>query len=283
MRKETRRVKEQIQKSNNLTEKIAILKNSYNCDECYIISAGPSFNEIDPIELNKKLKDKLVISIKQTYNYLSNIADFHLLNPYNYQPYLYPENAPIICYTEISDLKYKVPLLKYDLKFTIPLSKSNKESSLSIMRNFNDYLLENSIDRPFGPGIMHELGIYLPILLGVKKVYVIGWDVGTVKSNQIERFYSKKSFVNFFSRFFIENNPYFYNKYFVPCINKYNFLLFLFGYNSVLNNPGISDNEANFIADSTWDLYKWYKEKDIDLFVISNMSMLDLRIPRTQL
>lgn len=282
MRSETKFLKEQILNVNSLTEKIEILRNSYKCDECYIISAGPSFKEIDPVVLYDKLKDKLVISIKQTYNILNDITDFHLLNPYNYQPYVYSKNEPIICYTEIDGLNYKLPFLKYDLKFTIPLNKSNKENSLSILRNFDDYLIENSHQRPFGPGIMHELGIYLPLLLGIKKVYVIGWDLGSIKSNKIERFYSKKK-SNFITNYFIENNPSFYNKYFVPLINKYNYFLFLLGYNSVLNNPGISDNEATFIAESTWDLYKWYQEKNIDLFVISNTSMLDIRIPRTQI
>jgi hypothetical protein len=282
MRSETNLLKEQIKCASSLTEKIELLRNAYNCDECYIISAGPSFKEIDPQVLREKLKDKLVIAVKQTYNLLKEITDFHLLNPYNYQPYEYISNEPIICYTEIEGLDYKLPLLKSDLKFTIPLSECSKEKSLSVLRNFDDYLIENAHQRPFGPGIMHELGIYLPVLLGIKRVYVIGWDLGSAKSNIIERFYNKRN-TNFITSYLIDNKPNVYNKYLVPILNKYNYFLFLLGYNRVLNNPGVAKNEASFIADSTWDLYKWYQEKNIDLFVISNISLLDKRIPRIQI
>lgn len=283
MRKETKDVKKKVQSAESLEEKINILKNSYNCEECYIITAGPSFNELDHTYLKNTLKDKLVISVKQTYNILKEVTDIHLLNPYNYQPYLYEENEPIVMYLEISGAKFKLPSLIYDFKFEILKEYANKENSLSIKRNFDNFLLDKSHDRPFGPGIMHELAIYLPVLLNIKKVFIIGWDLGVSKSNKIERFYSKNKLSSYILDIFIEYSPSIYNKLLVPVLNKLNYFLFLIGFNRVLNNPGVSINEADFIAESTWDLYNWYKAKGIDLLVVSNKSMLDYRIPRVKL
>ncbi|EIX7200284.1 hypothetical protein MK455_001725, partial [Campylobacter jejuni] len=87
MKNITSELKKQILCCSNLSNKMDLLKNKYKGDICYILTAGPSLNDIDKKNIKSKLRDKLVFSIKQTFNIAPEIVDFHLLNPWNYTLY----------------------------------------------------------------------------------------------------------------------------------------------------------------------------------------------------
>jgi len=158
------------------------------------------------------------------------------------------------------------------------------EKSLAASLKYEKYLLTRSLNRPFGPGIMHELGIYLPLLLGCKEINIIGWDLGEPNNNEIKRFYEQRNFGKKMQRLVMDISPDFYNKVYVRIINRVNYLRYLLGdKNVVLNTPGITVGEAKFIAKSTKELYLWLKEKSINLNIISNTSMVDKIVPRKKL
>jgi hypothetical protein len=284
MKPQTDKLKKQLKQLTSVEEKIQLLKNKYKDEECYILTAGPSIKDYDPEYIKEKLKDKLVIAVKQTYNIAPDIVDIHLLNPFNYQPYDYTKSEPVILMTTVEGLKAKTPKLQEDLMFYINRNRCKKEDSVAIKLNYEDYLLDKNNYRPFGPGIIHEVGIYLPILFGVKKINVLGWDLGEPKSDEIKRFYEVNEVSKMIQKFIMNISPSFYNKVYVRVLNKINYYRFLMGNKSViLNNPGIALGEAKFIAKSTKELYLWLKNKDIELNIISNSSMVDKIVPRVRL
>ena len=61
-------------------KKLELLKDKYEGEECYILTCGPSLKSYNPNFLKEKLKDKLVIAVKQAYNYCPDVVDFHLFN-----------------------------------------------------------------------------------------------------------------------------------------------------------------------------------------------------------
>ena len=87
MIKKTKELKKQIQKYDSIEERLKHFKDKYKDETAYILTCGPSLSEHNENELNERLKDKLVMGIKQAYNKVSDIADFHLLNTYNLSPY----------------------------------------------------------------------------------------------------------------------------------------------------------------------------------------------------
>ena len=71
-------------------DRVKHLKDKYNGETAYILTSGPSVNDIPEELLNEKLKDKLVISIKQSIDRVPNITDYHLLNFCKLTRYNYP-------------------------------------------------------------------------------------------------------------------------------------------------------------------------------------------------
>tara|TARA_B110000238_G_C16129409_1_gene440716 strand:- start:46 stop:900 length:855 start_codon:yes stop_codon:yes gene_type:complete len=281
MHKKTRLFKEKFIALRTTEEKIKFLKNSFKNEECYILTAGPSINEIEVEHLRKKLKDKLVISVKQTYNLIPELVDFHIINTDNYQVYDFSDNDPIKIKISLRNNAQKTPKYREDLSLFVDNTKTiSKEHSLAGLMDFDNYLLDKTDLRPWGPGIMYELGIYLPVLLGCTKVYILGWDLGSKKVDNIKRYYERKSFLKKTENYLKNNHLNFYNKYFLRFNNHFNNILFYIDNNTVLNKPIVSKNEAVFIQKSTFKMYEWFLSKKIKLFIISSKSMLDKRIPR---
>ncbi|MCJ8294576.1 MAG: hypothetical protein HRU06_12870 [Oceanospirillaceae bacterium] len=280
----TNEIKKMLGKSKSHQEKIEILRNSYKGEVCYILTAGPSINDYSANYLQEKLKDELVIAVKQTYDLLPGLVDFHLLNQFNYQKTEYAVSKPIIMKVGLDGAKLKTPGLLPDLEFLIDMTKTSREDSLSGSMDFSNWLLDRGDNyRPFGPGIMHEIGLFLPVLLGAKKIIVIGWDLGSAKTNGISRYYEKDGIGKSIQQVVMDHSPALYNKVLVRFLNIYRQIMFRFDDSIILNNPGITVNEAGFISKSTGPLYDWLKFRGIEFEIVSNNSMIDKSVPRVSL
>ena len=282
MRPQTLPLKRRLGKTQDLAGKLSLLKDTYQGEECFILTAGPSLNDYPREYLRETLKDKLVIAVKQTVKLFPDIVDFHLLNQYNFQRYV-TGDATITVMVRFRGTRTRTPGLHEDLSFYIDPSLATTETSLAITQDYAAHTLEQTLDRPFGPGIMHELGIYLPILLGVKTVNVIGWDIGQPNTNEIKRFYEGESLLKRVQKYVMHFSPPLYNSVYIKWENRLKLLAFLLGGDVVINNPGIVAGEAKFIAASTGKLYRWYREIGINMNVISTRSMIDGVVPRRML
>ena len=81
-------------------------------------------------------------------------------------------------------------------------------------------------------------------------------------------------------KFVMDRSPLLYNKVLVRFMNMYRQQMFRFDDSIVLNNPGITENEADFISKSTGPLYDWFEKQGVELEVVSSRSMVDKSIPR---
>ena len=97
----TKELKKNIQKYDSIEERLSLLKDKYVGETAYLISCGPSLNDVDIDVLKSKLKDKLVVCQKQSIDILgADLCDFHIMNTYNVKPTLYDygKNNTIISY-----------------------------------------------------------------------------------------------------------------------------------------------------------------------------------------
>ena len=207
------------------------------------------------------LSDKLVVAVKQTYNLVPEAVDFHLLNSWNYQEYRYREPEPIILMGKGSR-DPETPGARPDLLFDIPeVDKRDYSERITLAKHrcFDDFLFSKTLDRPWGPGIVYELGIYLAVHLGVSELVAFGWDLGELDSTVMKHFFDVGD---------------------VPWIQRVRELVGRILGDRLHNKPRIDPGEVKMIADSTRDMYYWLKAKGVDLKIVSDRSLIDSCVPR---
>lgn len=264
MHNNTNNLLNKILQYEDIPDRLKVLKDSYKNETCYIVSAGPSLKNYSPEYLRDKLKDKLVISVKQSFNILKEIVDFHVLNFTNFQPYDYSNTNNIVVW-EVFEQFHPNMILENNFKCELMLPVIGNHNSNTITKidesqagklSFDDYTLDKTLNRMYGPGIMYETAIHLALYLGVKKIITLGWDIGDVskfKGNNLnedvwqDHFYEDKS-----DKMAYAPTP-------------------------------MNLHEINTVVNSTNYLNKWLKSKNIELNIISDRNPSHKSIKRIKL
>ena len=187
MHKLTKDLKNKISQYEEIKDRLDKLKDSYKGKTCYIVSAGPSLKNYQVDELKDKLKDELVITIKQAYNILKDISDFHVLNFTNFQPYDWFSDTIVVW--EVFEQYHPNMILENGFSCDLMLPVVGNHGTDIVKRinesqagteSFDDWTLDKTMNRMYGPGIMYEVVIHLALHLGVKEIRTIGWDIGDV-------------------------------------------------------------------------------------------------------
>lgn len=178
MLEKTRKIRAQIQQSKDVCKQLSFLQNQYQGETVYVVSCGPSLSKCDADLLKEKLKDKLVICVKQAIEFFPDITDFHLYNYINFIPYEYKkDNVPIkIELNNTRKIVSKSSDIKLPIDFPMAASPNRYKLSVANTRRWDHYLMSKTPVRPFGPGIVYEMVGYLAIHLAVSKIITIGWD-----------------------------------------------------------------------------------------------------------
>lgn len=145
------------------------IKAKYQGKTAYILACGPSLDMVWNDDLKRFLKDKLVISIKQAFNLVSEMTDFHLYNEVRMEKYNYK--------TETFRMGVSKYMSGYKPHIYYPINEYDYDKTLFVTQEYEGWDLENGIERPWGVGIMFELGLFLPVHLGCSKVVIIGFDM----------------------------------------------------------------------------------------------------------
>lgn len=244
----------------DMPSRLRLLHNEYEGATCYIISCGPSINDYDPNLIRRIAGHNLVITIKQAYTKYPDITDFHLFNFCNLINYNYNVNPNVITGYMAQDDRIKG---NYDLNFALLKeyqinkirSQGEKFPPLSKRMNFEHFTMDKIVNRPEGPGIMYELGIYMAVHLGAREIVTLGWDVNYKHPKKIQTPNGQVSDT--------VNNSHFYgtNRHTQKNITKI-------------------VNENEFIISSSKILKLWLNLRNIELYLMSSLSKLDSSIPR---
>jgi hypothetical protein len=253
----TRSVKQDLQKYESVPERIESLKDRYHGETCYIVSAGPSLKNYEPEYLKSKLENKLVFTIKQSYLLLKEICDFHILNFTNFEPYQWLDET--IVAWEVFEQYHPQMILEngfnVDVMFPVIRNHGTMDNTQAARLDFDDFTMDKTYDRAWGPGLMYEMAIPLAMFLGCKEIITVGWDIGDISKfsgdNQNEEqwqdhFYEGKS-----------------NIQYAP--------------------TSMTKQEVELVTESVSFVHKWLKEKGIDFKICSDRNPADKSIPRVEL
>jgi len=184
MKNKTKKILEVFNSLDSVEKRMDEIKDAYKDETMYIVASGPSLNNYAPNKLKEILSDKLVVCIKQSYHQLKDITDILLLNFTNLSPYTFNPNTIVTwLYWFQNHPQIVFEKFKGDLLFPIYRNDDipNKMTqSIAYKGDYENMMFDKGLPRPWGPGLMYELGIPLAVHLGVKKIVTLGWDVGNL-------------------------------------------------------------------------------------------------------
>lgn len=153
-----------------------MLAGAYAGDTAYIVSCGPSLNDVWSDTLDGFLRDKLVIAVKRSFSLMPHLVDFHLFNRCRHVEHAYSDPPPVRIAVELERFSDHV-----DIRLPFWYHQEQRWlHSVLFSRALEQWELSRRSTRGWGPGIMLELGVYLPVHLGCSKAVFIGWDMNPI-------------------------------------------------------------------------------------------------------
>ena len=238
------------------SEKLAVLKDLFKGERCYVLSCGPTLTEHDEDAVKGLLQNNLTVAVKQAYDLFASLTDFHVYNCANFKKYDYTQHRPVVM--EASTTPYK--LGECDLKFFI--RERSFDNSVAAKKNFDDWTLDKqAMLRPYGPGIMYEAVFYMLQHLGVSEVTTIGWDNKLVAGGADQQHFYDQEGSLLDKADFIHQNEVAANEAAVQTLS----------------------HEENITVGVVGEWYDWLKENGCELKIISRLNPADERIERVEI
>ena len=258
-------LKKIINQTQDSYERIKLLKNKFEGETVYLITCGPSLTTHNRDKLLSKLRGKIVLACKQSYEYVKEVATFHLMSAYSYQSYEYYSDE-IVVHWQLTAMNMQNEINRITKEWKspsdilIPCYSTpwiQKEDSTAYTRNFKNFELYSEGKIIWGPGIMYESGFPLAIHLGAKKIVTIGWDIGDLSKFKKQRGYTLGD-----DKWIKEHAESLYK-----------------------TNAGAGPDyeELKETIDSTKEMYDYFLENNIEVCIVSDRNPADERFKRITL
>lgn len=264
MHKNTPSVRRNIGQYEDIPLRVEALKDSYKGQDCIIVTAGPSLKNYTEKYLREKLEGKVVITIKQALNMLKGVADFHVLNFTNFEPYNYSGSEETIVVWEVFEQYHPDMILQNKLKVDVMLPVvGNHEpdivrrinASQAGQNSFDEWSLDKTLYRMYGPGLMYEVAIHLAVHLGVKSITTLGWDIGDTS-----KFTGNNLYEDVWQDHYYEGDQ-----------------------NIQYAKTPMNFHEVNTVVNSVEHLSEWLKGRNIDFGIISDRNSCSANVKRLEL
>ena len=258
-------LKSLISSTNDSYERIKLLKDSCKDETIYLVTPGPSLTTHNREKLLEKLEGKVVLACKQSYEYVKEVATFHLMSAYSYQPYEYYSESTIVHWQLTAmNMPHEINRIKNEWKspadILVPCYSTpwvDMYNTTAFSRRFEQFETYGDGRIIWGPGIMYESGFPLAMHLGAKKIVTIGWDIG-----DLSKFQKKDSFKLGDEMWVKEHAHSLYKTH---------------------AGSGPDYKELKETIDSTKEMYDYFLDKKIEVRILSDRSPADKRFKRITL
>ena len=233
--------------------KFSLSRDLFRGREAFIFAGGPSLLRVDLDRLRDRLRNALVICIKQTVDVVGPESDLMVMNFCNFSAYDWGSiGCPVIWATfdpshpDLIRSKNATCNATFEVVENGPNTEEGFRISTAGRRHWENFGRFTDGKVRWGPGLMYELAMPVAVHAGVSHIHLVGWDIGTL---------SKETQKGFMNEHFYKNDK-------------------------VEMKTGITNLEITTVADSTRDLRLWLEGRGIGLSVISDRSLVDASVPR---
>lgn len=255
----------EVSHTNESYERVKLLKDRFKGETVYITTPGPSLTTHNREELIKRLEGKPVIALKQSYNYVKEVATIHGMSAYGYQPYEYYSDETLVHWQLTAmNMPYEINRIQNEWNhradIMIPCYSTPwvpMQRTTAYTREFNNWLAYSEGKAIWGPGIMYETGFPLALHLGAKEIVTIGWDIGDLSKFKTEKGYK------------LGDDDW---------RKEHSDTLYAEGVNA---GAGPDYEELKETIDCTKEMYDWFLEKNVKVRILSNTNPADERFERT--
>lgn len=168
----------EVRAARTFAEQVERMQGVYRGSTAVIASCGPSLGALPAADLREALRGVPCFAVKQAVDVVGDQTDMHCWNAFNVRRFGRPSRQTVRCI--VQEPTGRVPQWnRFDVAFPQVDGKGDLGRSVAATRNFDQYLLADGRPRPFGPGIMFELVLYLVVHTGVSEVLTIGWDIAS--------------------------------------------------------------------------------------------------------
>ena len=191
MKTYTSLLKKELIKLDSCEERIDFLKDKYQGKTAVIILPGPSLNDYDHNQLREIFstrEDLVIMPNKGAYDISLETSDFHLMNPWNID-----RKNPIKYIKEENTIPFWNVTAAYQEEHTLMISDNNhpcdiwvpvltepwikKEECIHSTCNFDQFwMLGKEYKTIWGTPIVYSTTIPLALHLGCRDFIIMGWD-----------------------------------------------------------------------------------------------------------
>jgi len=183
-----------IRRAPNTHRKTDILHNQFYGETAYVFSCGPSFSDVWTSRVRDALLGKFTVAVKSTISKLQSVVpDMYWYNPVriaNLVGNIHPDTLRIASSNRTN--RHNIDVAAHGCDILYALQLNGPENTLMATQRFDDGKFpaagEKIPDRPWGPGVLLDGGLFLLQHMGFKRIIVVGWDMG----EQYTHFYSDK-------------------------------------------------------------------------------------------
>lgn len=179
----------EIRLKSSIPEKVECMHNVYQGQTAFILSCGPSTKELaDSIDMHELFKDKLLLSVKQAsmlapcdfllYNHVRNDVCVRL-----------DDDTILVGSTDATRNKWHTQLLSVCPDVWFGINGDQPQLVQSWDWESADFNNADPFLRPWGPGIVLDVGVWLALHLGCARIVIIGWDM----TDEYVHFYEDES------------------------------------------------------------------------------------------
>jgi hypothetical protein len=262
--------------------RLAALRGAYEGERGVVVTCGPSLAGFDPDRLRSALEGSVVFAVKQAVDVTAAETDVLCFNTYNVSKYTVPSKDTwrVFC----SEPSGKVPQLnRHDLRLALAPHSRELDDTLVARRDFDAHLLESVADRPWGPGILHEVVFYLAIHLGLRELITVGWDIANARGNNIH-FYDRGGDDNFFDRGRADAYKMVDVRRRLPGplrdALRWGRTALVHTRGGVYNRTTMIPGESEVVAESTGATAEWLARHGVALSVVGDTTLVDPSVPR---